>query len=190
MGMRGAFPSASFFLIIFIAPLGQCLSQLLQVTPSLLAMQLSAIHTAVPIFVALFCSGTMGFIAPLGHTSAQAVQAVRQKPLSNDISGCMNRSMLLDGLSTLLGHFDTHNWQAVQCVVKFLSVPAPTGTMGVALSGTFLSSMMARPPSTFLFAWASSEPAVTIAPADRNSRRPLLGAVASDCFFATFPNPA
>ena len=109
MGMRGAFPSASFFLIIFIAPLGQCLSQLLHVTPSLLAMQLSAIHTAVPIFVALFSSGTMGFIAPLGHTSAQAVQAVRQKPRSNDISGCMKRSMLFEGLSTLFGHFDTHN---------------------------------------------------------------------------------
>lgn len=170
IGIIGTFLSPSFFFIIFIAPFGQWRSQLLHVTLSLFAMQLSEIHTAVPILMELFCSVAIGFIALLGQISAQTVHVGRQNPRSNDISGCINLSRLFVGLSTLFGHFDTHNWHAVQCVVNLFRLSEPGGTIGVVLRGIFLFSIIASPPSTFLFACAKSELVAIIALVDKNSR--------------------
>ena len=42
-----------------------------------------------------------------------------------------------------------HNWHAVQCWAMFDALSEPGGVMGVIRLGIFLSSMTARPPSTF-----------------------------------------
>lgn len=57
------------------------------------------------------------------------------------------------GSSTSFGQADTHNWQAVQCAVKFFALKEPGGVIGVNRSGAFLSMISANPPSTF-FSWA------------------------------------
>ena len=44
---------------------------------------------------------------------------------------------------------DMHNWHAVQCWAMFDALSEPGGVMGVIRLGIFLSSMTARPPSTF-----------------------------------------
>lgn len=57
--------------------------------------------------------------------------------------------------------------------------------MGVSRFGAFLSSMTARPPSTFIWACAMAvEVAATAAPT-RNERRPWSGAVELVSFFGT-----
>ena len=65
----------------------------------------------------------------------------------------MNLLRFDDGTSTWFGQADTHNWQAVQCAVKFFALKDPGGVIGANRSGAFLSMILAKPPSTF-FSWA------------------------------------
>ena len=94
----------------------------------------------------------MGLMAPVGQTVEHVTHSGRQAPRSKLNSGCISRSGSVEGRSTPLGHLATHNWQAVQCWAKCLALIAPGGRMGVLRVGTFLSSMTASPPSTFLAA--------------------------------------
>ena len=135
-----------------MAPVGQCLAQLPHSTPSATGTQLAFTHTAWPICMDDLSTVSIGLIAPVGQTSEHRVHSGRQYPSSYDDSGCMKFSMSVCGRSTPLGHADTHSWQAVQCWCRFRRLNAPGGTILVFLFGAFLSSMVARPPSTTLSA--------------------------------------
>ena len=63
---------------IIMAPVGQWRAQFPQLTPSLTGRQFFFIHTARPILVDDFSSRVMGFMASVGHTSAQRVHSGRQ----------------------------------------------------------------------------------------------------------------
>ena len=112
-------------------------------------------------------------MAPAGHTSEQRVHSGRQYPSSYDISGCISVSKLVEGRSTLLGHSDTQSWQAVQCLAKCHAPFAPGGTIGVARLGFFLSSIAARPPSTFFSCALTRDVAARVAERVRKLRREL-----------------
>ena len=99
-GMRGDLGSSGSRRTILIAPAGQWRAQLLQLTPSVLTSQFSAIHTAWPIWIYDFPARSVRRMAPVGHTSAHFVHSGRQYPRSNDISGCMRVISLPDGRNT------------------------------------------------------------------------------------------
>lgn len=115
--------------IICMAPVGQWRAQLPQACPSVKGMQFFLTHTAWPIWVDDFTSRVIGRMAPVGHTSEHLVHSGRQYPRSYVISGCISRVRSVDGVSTPLGHTDTHSWQAVQCCAKWRALRAPDGTM-------------------------------------------------------------
>ena len=134
-------------------------------------MQFFLIHTAWPIRADDFSSMVIGRIAPAGHTSEQRVHSGRQYPRSYDISGCISLAGSVEGRSTLLGQADTQSWQAVQCRAKWRALHAPGGTIGVARTGIFLSSMTASPPSTFFSCAFTTDVAASTAVAERKLRR-------------------
>ena len=89
----------------------------------------------------------------------------------------MNEPNCVEGRNTSFGHTDTQSWQAVQCWVKLRKLIAPAGTIGVARFGIFLSTITAKPPSTF-FSCAFSVAVVRAnVAAERNPRRELSGFV-------------
>ena len=173
---------------ICIAPTGQCRAQLPHSTPSVSGMQLAFTHTACPICIDDFSARLIFTIAPAGHTSEQRVHSGRQYPLSYEDRGCMSVSRLAEGLRTLLGHAATHSWHPVQWLVRCLSPIAPGGTIGVFLSGIFLSVITARPPSTvFCSAWSKATELTAMAE-EMKLRRPLsaLGLLSAKCLIADF----
>lgn len=152
---------------INIAPTGQWRAQFPHSCPSVSGMQFLRTHTAWPICIADFSATVIGFIALAGHTWVHLLHSGRQYPRSYDISGCISLIKSVEGRKTPLGHTDTHSWQAVQCCAKWLRLNAPGGSIWVLRFGIFLSSIMARPPSTvfscaFNVAVAVAANAVTI----------------------------
>ena len=162
-----------------MAPVGQWRAQLPQLTPSVNTTQLSLTQTAWPIIVEDFWATVMGLMAPVGHTVEHSTHSGRHAPRSKLSSGCMRCIGSVEGRKTPLGHLATHSWQAVQCWAKCLALTAPGGTMGVERLAGFLSWITARPPSTFLAAWARATSAPTMAVPTRKARRVPSGATGS-----------
>lgn len=102
----------------------------------------------------LFSSMLIGWMAPAGQTEAHLLHSERQYPSSKDISGCIRCSKLVEGRNTWFGHAEMQSWQAVQWLVKCLTLIEPAGFGERLRTGIFLSSITAKPPSTF-FAFAS-----------------------------------
>ena len=102
------------FSTILMAPDGQCLAQLPQLTPSVFTTQLSRFTTACPIWIDDFSSLVIGRIAPAGQMSEHLVHSGRQYPLSYDISGCISVRSDVEGLRTWFGHTLTQSWHDVQ----------------------------------------------------------------------------
>ena len=92
--------------------------------------------------------------------------------------GCISVPRSDDGRSTPFGQFATHSWQPVQCCAKCLALKLPAGRIGVSRTGTFLSRMVARPPSTFLSFCAFARPAASNPVPIRKLRR-LVSTVSS-----------
>lgn len=151
IGICGEFSLSGSEGIMSIAPAGQCRAQFLHSTPSVNTTQFSLTQTAWPICIADLSAAVIFLIAPAGHTSEHLVHSGRQYPLSYETSGCISVSIPVEGLNTPLGHTDTYSWQPVQCEAMLLRLCAPGGTIGVSLSGIFLSSIAASPPSTIFF---------------------------------------
>ena len=83
----------------------------------------------------------------------------------------MNLERSDDGRNTPLGQADTHSWHAVQCWAKFCELTEPAGSIGVLRLGASLSSMMAKPPSTFIFCARTTPAATNVALEVRNALR-------------------
>ena len=178
-GTSAFLPSGVVYSTIWIAHAGQWRAQAPHESPFATGMQLSAIHTACPICIAVLSSGCIGRMAPVGQTWEQRVHSGLQKPRSKDISGCMNRKGSEEGRSTLLGHALTHSWQAVQCLSMLRAESDPGGVRGVCRCGAFLSSISARPPSTLIFVCAiAADPMAKSEPA-RKARREASGFILS-----------
>ena len=175
---------------IVIAPTGQCRAQLPHATPSRNGTQFFSTHTAWPICVADSSAGVSFSIAPAGHTSEHFVHSGRQYPLSYDISGCINVSSLVEGRNTSFGQTETQSWQAVQCVRILRNPRAPGGTSGVVRSGTFLSRITAKPPSTFFSCALRAEETRTSHIPVKKLRRALSVFFISEAlsFTPVFPN--
>lgn len=114
VGILREFLSSGFLCTILMAPAGQCLAQLPQLTSSVFTTHRLRSTTACPICTDDFSSRFMAIMAPAGQTSEHFVHSGLQYPLSYDISGCMRVASDAEGLRTLLGHALTHSWQAVQ----------------------------------------------------------------------------
>jgi hypothetical protein len=99
-GILNDFGSSGSLRTMLIAPAGQCLAQLPQLTSSVFTTQLSRQTTACPICIDDFSSTVIGLMAPAGQTLEHFVHSGRQYPLSNDISGCMKFISDVEGLST------------------------------------------------------------------------------------------
>lgn len=136
---------------IAMAPTGQWRAQLPHSTPSVTGTQFFFTHTAWPICIDDFSATSIGLMAPAGHTVLQRVHSGRQYPCSYDMVGCMNVDKSVDARSTPLGHSDTQSWHAVQCCCMLRADTDPGGVSGVVRFIAFLSSITARPPSTFFF---------------------------------------
>ena len=108
-GIFNEFSSSGFIGIIVIAPAGQLREHKPHDTPSVSTIQLSLIHTALPIWIEDFSSLVILHIAPVGQTSEQRVHSGRQYPRSYELSGCINVERSEEGLNTLLGHSETHS---------------------------------------------------------------------------------
>ncbi len=103
VGIFGLLLSPGVLCTIIIAPTGQRLAQLPQTLPSDAEIHVSKSTTAVPIFMLLFSALSIGFIAPVGQISEQAVHSGWQYPAIKAIEGCINPSKVNVGLSRLLG---------------------------------------------------------------------------------------
>ncbi len=109
-------------------------------------------------------------MAPVGHTSLQRVHSGRQKPRSNDISGCIIVSSLSEGRSTLLGHSLTQSWQAVQRLLKLSRLSEPAGFSATLRCGICFCSTTASPPSTRFSCALTAVAAATKAVVAKNLR--------------------
>ena len=174
-GTSAFLPSGVVYSTIWIAHAGQWRAQAPHESPLATGMQLSAIHTACPICIAVLSSGCIGRMAPVGQTWEQRVHSGLQKPRSKDISGCMNRKGSEEGRSTLLGHALTHSWQAVQCLSMLRAESDPGGVTGVCRCGAFLASISARPPSTLIFVCAIAADPMAKSEPVMNARREASG---------------
>ena len=168
---------------MLMAPAGQWRAQLPQCLPSFIR-QFSRMTLAVPIFVLLFSARSRSRMASVGHTSEQRLHSGRQYPCSYPISGCMKWFNSVDGLNTPFGHCAMHSSHAVQCWWRCCALSAPGGSRRFLRVGTTLSSMTARPPSTFFSACAIAAPAATVAVVSRKARRVV--AISSVCGFIVF----
>ncbi len=137
-----------------MAWVGQCLAQLPQVTLSFSTTQFFFIHTAWPICRDDLSALSIFRMAPVGHTSEHMVHSGRQKPRLKSRYGCMKWCKSVEGFNTSLGHCDTHSWQDVQCWARCSALSEPGGVIWVPRRGVTLSSILARPPSTFFSSWA------------------------------------
>ena len=158
-----------------MAPVGQWVAQLPQGIPWLMTRHMSCLHTACPFCRDDLSCRVIGRMAPVGHRSEQLVHSGRQNPLSKLISGWSSLSKRVEGRSTLLGHWDTHNRQAVQCCWKCLRLAAPGGKTGRSRGEAFLGGMNTYLPSLFSLSFAHRDPPAIISTPVKNALFPASG---------------